>query len=467
MHFLMGVFMSDNVVAVILAAGKGTRMRSSLAKVLHPLLGRPLMAFPVDEAKKAGVENIVAVIGHQGDKVREAFAEGGLSFAVQSEQKGTGHAVLCSKGAADIGEGIALILCGDVPLLRSETIKSLLDTHRSSGKKVTVLSMKPASPKGYGRLISDGEGNLKRIVEERDATFDERKVDEVNTGTYAITIPWLWQALGSVGADNSQGEYYLTDIVALAAKENGAQSLLLADPVEAMGINDRGQLAFAAKCMRQRINAGKMEEGVTFEDPENTYVEPGVEIAAEVTLAPLVRLCGETKIGSGTIVGQGSVITDTIIGEDVLIRPYCVMTEAIVGNKAQVGPFAHLRPRANLHEGAKVGNFVEMKNSVLGEGSKASHLTYLGDAEIGKGANIGAGTITCNYDGVNKSKTIIGDNAFIGSNASLVAPVTIANGAVVGAGSTITKDVEEGSLGISRAKQRSIAGWKRPQKKDK
>jgi bifunctional UDP-N-acetylglucosamine pyrophosphorylase/glucosamine-1-phosphate N-acetyltransferase len=457
--------MRKEVVAIILAAGKGTRMKSSLSKVLHPIMGIPLLGLPIDACHKAGIRDIVAVVGHQAEAVRGAFGSAGVSFAVQEEQKGTGHAVICSKDSVGINEGVALILCGDVPLIRPETLNALLDDHLSSGNLVTVLSMEPQDPTGYGRLVRSDAGGLLAIVEEKDASQDEKKIREVNTGTYAVTLPWLWGALGSVGSDNSQGEYYLTDIVRLAAARGRAGSLLLADPVEVMGINDRVQLAEAANHLRARINKKWMERGVTIEDPASAWIEPRVELGEDVTIESNVRLSGQTVIGGGAVIGQGSVIRDSKVAAGAVIKPYCVIEKAFVGERASVGPFAHLRPKAHLGVSSRAGNFVEIKNATLEEGSKVSHLSYIGDAEVGRNVNIGAGTITCNYDGVNKFKTVIGEGAFIGSNSSLVAPVTIGADAVVGAGSTITKDVPPGSLGIGRAMQKSISGWKRPVKK--
>ncbi|MEW6488926.1 MAG: bifunctional UDP-N-acetylglucosamine diphosphorylase/glucosamine-1-phosphate N-acetyltransferase GlmU [Thermodesulfobacteriota bacterium] len=457
----------NDVVAVVLAAGQGTRMRSSLAKVLHPLLGHPLLSFPLDACRGAGVGRIVAVVGHQADEVRRLLGAADVTFALQAEQKGTGHALLCAREALSPGEGgsgfrgTALVLCGDVPLIRPETLRRLAQTHRQAGALVTVLSMEPPEPRGYGRLVRDAAGRLERIVEERDASPAQRAVREVNTGTYALELPWAWDALGQVGTANSQGEYYLTDVVAVAAHDGRAAAVLLEDPEEVMGINSRLHLAEAGAALRRRINRAWMEAGVTIEDPETAWIEPGVVLEPDVTLGPCVRLEGATRICSGVRIDQGSVVRDSEIGPGAHVKPYCVLSEARLGPGAQVGPFAHLRPGAVLADDARVGNFVEMKKSVLGRGSKANHLTYLGDATVGEGANIGAGTITCNYDGVHKHKTAIGDGAFIGSNTSLVAPVTVGAGATVAAGSTLTHDVPDGALGVARGKQRNVEGWNR------
>jgi bifunctional UDP-N-acetylglucosamine pyrophosphorylase/glucosamine-1-phosphate N-acetyltransferase len=449
----------NNVVAVVLAAGKGTRMKSELAKVLHRLMGRPLLAYPLDSCREAGVGRIVAVVGHQAEDVRAALGGPGVDFALQAEQRGTGHAVSCARGALAGSEGTALILYGDVPLVRPETLTGLVAAHRRGGALVTVLAMEPDDPTGYGRLVRDGEGRLLRIVEQGDASAVERAVREVNTGTYAVELPWLWGALDGLGRDNSQGEQYLTDIVAVAAREGRAGSLLLEDPEEVMGINSRVHLAEAAAVLRRRINRAWMEAGVTIEDPASTWIEPGVNLDADVVVGPGCRLAGATRVATGARIDQGVVAVDTEISADAHVKPYCVLTEARVGPGAQVGPFAQLRPGAVLDEDARVGNFVEMKKSTLGPGSKANHLTYLGDTVVGAGANIGAGTITCNYDGVHKHKTEIGDKAFIGSNASLVAPVAIGSGATVAAGSTITGDVPKEALGVGRGRQANIKNW--------
>jgi len=449
-----------DVTAVVLAAGKGTRMRSALAKVLHPLLGHPLLWYPLEACRAAGVGRTVAVVGHQAEEVRDRLGAPDVAFALQAEQKGTGHAVLCAREALGDFRGTVLVLCGDVPLLRPETLGRLSAAHVASEALVTVLSMKPEDPTGYGRLVRDAQGRLLRIVEERDASAAEKGVGEVNTGTYALELPWAWGALNGVGTANTQGEYYLTDVVAAAAREGRAASLLLEDPDEVMGINSRAHLAEAAVALRRRINGAWMEAGVTLEDPATTWIEPGVVLASDVTIGPSCRLEGTTRVAEGARIDQGAVIRDSEIGSGSHVKPYCVITDSQVGPDTQVGPFAHLRPGATLLDGARVGNFVEMKKSTLGKGSKASHLTYLGDTVVGEKANIGAGTITCNYDGVHKHKTTIGDGAFIGSNTSLVAPVTVGPGATVAAGSTVTQDVPGEGLGVARARQKNIENWK-------
>ncbi len=452
----------DHTAAVILAAGKGTRMRSDLAKVLHPLLGRPLLWYPLEACRRAGVERLVVVVGHQAEAVRRAAGAPDVAFALQAEQNGTGHAVLCARPALADYRGTALILCGDVPLIRPETLRRLVEAHRSAGALVTVLTMELPDPAGYGRIVRDGDGHLVRIVEEADASDEERAICEVNSGTYAVELPWLWGALERLRPDNRQAEIYLTDAVEAAVGEERALALQVADAEEVLGVNSRVHLAQAAAVLRERVNRAWMEAGVTLEDPASTWIEPGVELEPDVTIGPGVRLAGHTRVASGSRIDTGCVLTDTVVGPGCHLKPYCVADGARLEAGAQAGPFAHLRPGAVVGPEARVGNFVEMKKAVLGRGSKANHLTYLGDATVGEGVNIGAGTITCNYDGRNKHPTVIRDGAFIGSNTSLVAPVTVGAGATVGAGSTITKDVPDGALGVARGRQRNIPGWKRP-----
>jgi bifunctional UDP-N-acetylglucosamine pyrophosphorylase/glucosamine-1-phosphate N-acetyltransferase len=448
-----------DLTAVILAAGKGTRMRSRTNKVLHPVLGRPLLAYPIAACRAAGVGRIVIVVGHQHAEVRDAVGAPDVDFAVQEEQKGTGHAVLCAREALGSTAGTLLILCGDVPLIRPETLLRLVERHRGTSALATVLSMEPGDPGAYGRLVRDRQGALLRIVEARDAAAGELAIGEVNTGTYAAEMPWLWEALAGVGAANEQGEYYLTDVIEQSARAGRASSLLLEDPDEVIGVNSRAELAEVGAVLRGRINRDWMEAGVTLEDPDRTWIEPDVVLEPDVVIGPACRLSGRTRVATGAHIEQGAVIRDSDIGPGARLLPYCVLTEARVGLAAQVGPFAHLRPGATLEEASKVGNFVEIKKSVLGRGSKANHLTYLGDTTVGEKANIGAGTITCNYDGTNKHQTRIGDRAFIGSNTSLVDPVEIGSGASVAAGSTITQDVPPASLGVGRARQRNVADW--------
>ena len=455
---------------LILAAGKGTRMKSDLPKVLHPICGQPMILFPLRAAKEAGSEKTVAVIGHGADAVRDTLASHKIDFAVQEEQLGTGHAVIVCEDLLSGNNLPVLILCGDAPLIRSSTIAGLLESHVSFENTVTVLTADMDDPRGYGRIVKDGEELLK-IVEEKDASAEEKLISEINSGVYCVDGGFLFDALHKVDRGNVQQEYYLTDIIQIS-RDSGKKVgwSKISDGDEIMGINSRKELARANGIMRGRIVDSLMEGGVSIEDPDCTYVDFGVKIGRDSRLYPQVRLEGDTTIDENVIIEQGSIIRDSSIGDGTHIKPYSVVTDSNLGCNTVIGPFAHLRPGTVLKDGAKAGNFVEIKKSTLGEGSKANHLTYLGDSEIGKGVNIGAGTITCNYDGYNKFKTSIDDDAFIGSGTNLVAPVTIGKGAVVGAGSTITKEVPADSLSLTRPEQRTINGWakknREKQKKD-
>lgn len=457
--------MSD-VAAIILAAGKGTRMKSGLVKVMHCLAEKPMIEYSVRVAKAAGAGRIAVVVGHQAERVREYFAaDESITFALQEEQLGTGHAAAAARSALTGFNGTVLILCGDVPLLRGETVKTMLAAHEQRGASVTVLTTHLAAPYGYGRIVKREGGRISRIVEEKDATAEERGISEINSGIYCVSAEFLFAALASLNCDNAQGEYYLTDIVKRASEEN---RLCLAfstpNPDEVMGVNDRVQLAEAAAIMRDRINRDLMLSGVTLIDPGAVYVEEGVQVGTDTIIYPGVRLSGKTFIGTGCVIESGVTIADSVIGEDVTIKTGSVLTGAEVGANVSIGPMAHLRPGSRLKDHVKIGNFVETKKIFMGEGSKASHLTYLGDAEIGRDVNIGCGTITCNYDGVNKHLTVIGDNVFVGSDVQLVAPVTVGSGSLIAAGTTVTKDVPPDSLVLARTPQVNREGWVKKKK---
>ena len=456
-----------NIAAVVLAAGKGTRMKSDRPKVLHEALGRPIAYFPIRAALTLDCAPVVVVVGHQAqsveDELRRQFAGAPLRFALQAEQLGTGHAVLQAEEALRDFDGDVLILAADVPLIRADTLQKLAQAKKDAD--VALLITKLDDPKGYGRIVRKPNGEVERIVEEKDATPAEKAIQEVNASFYLVSAKFLFNALRNVGRSNAQGEYYLTDIVA-----KGRSVAVLAEESEVSGVNDRAQLAASAAELRKRKNAQLMKDGVSIVDPSATYVDEGIEVGADSVLEPLVALKGKTRIGKGVKVGQGCVIVDSEIADGVEILPYSHIQEAKVGQGAIVGPFARLRPGAQLGEQAHVGNFVELKKTVLGRGSKANHLTYLGDAVIGEGCNIGAGTITCNYDGANKHQTTIEDGAFVGSDTQLIAPVTVGKGAYVGTGCTVREDVPAGSLAVSAGKQRNIEGWvekKAPKKKSK
>jgi len=445
----------DQVTAVILAAGEGKRMRSRQPKVLHPLCGRPLIAYPLRLAR-ALADRIVLVIGPNADDV-VALAGSDVCPVVQRERLGSGHAV--QQARPECGEGTILVLPGDMPLLSVETIERLVDHHRKSRAAATVLTAVVGEPQGYGRVLRQG-GRVKRIVEDRDATDAEKKIAEINTSVYCFAAARLWQALAKVRPDNDQGEYYLTDVIGILARAGArVDAVVTPDPGEATGVNDRKQLAAVAAVQRRRILDRLMEAGVTILDPANTYIEDTVTIGPDTTIYPQVVIEGQSDIGSECVIGVGCHVSASRIAERVTLLPYCVVRESAVEEAATLGPFCHLRPLSHVGPKAKVGNFVELKKSTIGRGSKVPHLSYVGDATVGEGVNVGAGTITCNYDGVAKHETKSGARACIGTNSSLVSPVTVGEGAYIGAGSTITKDVPPGALAVGRAQQVVKEGW--------
>ncbi|HEX3031470.1 MAG TPA: bifunctional UDP-N-acetylglucosamine diphosphorylase/glucosamine-1-phosphate N-acetyltransferase GlmU [Bacillota bacterium] len=455
----------SQIQAVILAAGKGTRMKSSLPKVLHQILGRPMVQYVIDACTQAGVSKPILVVGHGAEQVREAVGDQ-ANYALQLEQLGTGHAVLQAEALLQGFDGNVLVLCGDTPLLEEATLSGLIRHHRETGAAATVLSAVMENPRGYGRIIRDDNGGVARIVEEKDASPTEQAIREINTGSYCFAASDLMAALKQLTPENAQGEYYLTDVLEILNKKGQkVEGYVAVNPQETMGINDRVQLAQAATSIRDRINTAHMVAGVTLTDPAATYIEPGVEIGPDTVIYPNTHLQQKARIGSGCTVGPNSRIVGSIIGDGTSVDSSIVL-DSTVGSKCTIGPFAYLRPATTLADRVKVGDFVELKKSTIGEGSKVPHLSYVGDATVGTGVNIGAGTITCNYDGFNKFQTVIQDNAFIGSNTNLVAPVEVGKGAVVAAGSTLTTDVPEGALGVARGKQRNISGWtdKRPRK---
>jgi bifunctional UDP-N-acetylglucosamine pyrophosphorylase/glucosamine-1-phosphate N-acetyltransferase len=451
----------EGIATIILAAGKGTRMKSDVVKVLHPILGRPMLSYPVDLSLN-GIksEKTIVVIGHQADQIQERFKYLKIDFALQKEQLGTGHAVLQAIPFLKKFTGTVLILCGDVPLVKADTLHSFIDAFEKNNSILSVLTTAVENPFGYGRIIRGSEGWIEKIVEEKDASKEEKSIREINTGIYCVKASFLIEGLSKIGKDNAQGEYYLTDLVEIAKKKGlRCSPHLVADPVEVMGINTRIDLAVANEVLKLEKLKELMLSGVTVLDPKTTYVERTVEVGRETTLYPNCYLHGMTKIGEGCVIESNSKITDSIIGNEVTIRSNSVITESKIEEGAIIGPFAHLRPLSEIKTRAKIGNFVEVKKSVIGKGSKANHLAYIGDSLLGEGVNIGAGTIFCNYDGFEKHQTIVGDRVFVGSNVELVAPVKVGNGSTIGAGSTITKDVPGGSLAISRARQKIIKGW--------
>ena len=451
------------LAAVVLAAGKGTRMKSATAKVLHPLGGKPLAWYPITRALEAGASPVVVVVGHQAEAVeaalRAALPGAPLRFAVQAEQKGTAHAVLAARAALRGVTGPIAILSGDTPLLRTETLRAVVTARSRARRPLAFATMALAEPRGYGRVLRDGAGRPARIVEEKDASEAERAVREVNAGLYCADAAFLWTGLAAIDARNAQGEFYLTDLVARAARGAGAVAVTV-DPLEASGVNDREELARAGAVLQRRRASALMKAGVTIEVPERFLCDEGVGIAADVVIEPDVRLRGATRVGAGCRIGQGSVLADATLAAGVTVRPYTVIEgPATVGAGAILGPFSRIRPGSELGEQVHVGNFVETKKARLGKGSKANHLAYLGDAVVGAGVNVGAGTITCNYDGETKHQTRIGDGAFIGSDSILVAPIEIGAGAYVAAGSTLTGPVPPGALALGRAQQVNKEGW--------
>jgi len=443
------------LTAVILAAGEAKRMRSRQPKVLHPLCGRPLIAYALRTAR-AVAERTVVVIGPNAAAVRAA-ADAGVTFVEQRERLGTGHALEQARAAC--GDGPVVVVAGDMPLLSSETLERLVSHHRTTSAAATVLTAVVDRPQGYGRILRQG-GRVKRIVEDRDATDDQKKITEINTSVYCFEARRLWKALAEVRPDNEQGEYYLTDVIGILAKAGGRiEAVVAGDPAEALGINDRKQLAAVAAILRRRILDRLMTDGVTIVDPASTYIDDTVTIGPDTTIHPQVVLEGATAIGTECAIASGCHLTSSRLGDRVILKPYCVLTESVVDDGAVLGPFCHLRPKSHVGAGAEIGNFIELKKARVGRRTKAHHVGYLGDAIIGDHVNIGAGTIFVNYDGVAKHQTTVVDGAFVGSNSSLVAPLTIGEGAYIAAGSVITKDVPADALVLERSPQVVKEGW--------
>ena len=451
--------MSTNVI--ILAAGKGTRMRSTLPKVLQPLAGRPLLGHVIETAKKLNAANIITIYGHGGNLVQQAFAQENVEWVEQAEQLGTGHAVKVTLPVLPT-DGVSLILSGDVPCITEATLKKLLQASAETGIGIVTLTVDDAT--GYGRIVRKN-GEIQAIVEHKDANDEQRKIKEFNTGIYCVNNAKLHEWLPKLSNENAQGEYYLTDIIAMAIADG--LSVASVEPelaFEVEGVNDRVQLATLEREFQNNQAKKLMQQGVHLIDPARFDLRGHLSVGQDVRIDINVIIEGDCEFGDHVEIGAGCVIKNTKIAAGTKVQPYSIFDNAVVGENAQIGPFSRLRPGAKLADEVHIGNFVEVKNSSIGLGSKANHFTYLGDAEVGAGSNIGAGTITCNYDGANKFKTIIGDSAFIGSNSSLVAPVNIGNGATVGAGSVITRDVAENSLAFERSKQVAKENYQRPEK---
>jgi bifunctional UDP-N-acetylglucosamine pyrophosphorylase/glucosamine-1-phosphate N-acetyltransferase len=448
---------------VILAAGQGKRMKSDLPKVLQPLAGRPLLGHVLDTARSLQAPAVHVVYGHGGERVPEAFPDAGVHWVLQAKQHGTGHAVAqAMPGIPD--DHLVLVLYGDVPLVQLETLERL--TADAGEQSIAILSVMLADPTGYGRIVRDGAGNVVRIVEHKDANKKERAIHECNTGLLCAPAGRLRAWLAQLGNDNAQGEYYLTDVIVAAVKSGmKVRAVIASTATEVMGVNDKIQLAEVEAAYRRQRATALMLEGATIVDPARFDARGPVTVGRDVMIDVNVVFEGHVMLGDRVHIGPNVVIRDTEVGDDTVIFANCVIDRAVIGRKCNIGPFARFRPSSDLADEVHIGNFVEVKNSIVGHGSKANHLTYLGDTTVGQKVNVGAGTVTCNYDGANKWRTEIGDGAFIGSGAMLVAPVRIGAGATIGAGSTITRDTPEGTLTLERSQQVTVPGWERPTKK--
>ena len=445
--------------SVILAAGMGTRMKSKMPKVLHTVCGKPLSKWVIDASKAAGADKVCAVVGHKAETVKEVLGDV-CEFALQAEQKGTGHAVMQTIDVIKNSKGEVVILNGDTPLITAETINKAIEYHKNNGNQATVITAILDDATGYGRIVRDNDGSVLKIVEQKDASEEEKKINEVNSGMYVFDAQSLVYALDKITPNNAQGEYYLTDtleILLSAGKKIGGYAI--SDNDEIRGINDRVQLNEAEKIMQKRINEYHMRNGVTMRNPESVYIEDGVEIGNDTEICQNVTIKSGTKIGSDCVIGSGSMLDRAVIhdGVDVLSS---VILESEVDEGTHVGPFAYIRPNCHVGKEVKVGDFVELKNSNIDDGTKISHLTYIGDSDVGKRVNFGCGTVTCNYDGKKKYRTTIGDDCFVGCNTNFVSPINVGDGVYIAAGSTITEDIPENSLSIARARQVNKEGWK-------
>jgi bifunctional UDP-N-acetylglucosamine pyrophosphorylase / glucosamine-1-phosphate N-acetyltransferase len=461
---------TSDLHVVILAAGQGTRMKSRMPKVLHRLSGKPLIEYVLEAAQAVDPATVTMVVGHGADSVRFFVGERpNINWVLQEPQLGTAHALQQAEPYLKGQQGTLVLLSGDVPMLRGATLKQLVDAHRTTRAAATVVTAIVDRPYGYGRIVRS-RGRLARIVEERDASTAVRQIREINGGIYAFDLAPLFDALRGIASQNAQGEYYLTDLVAIYRRRKlRVETLLVDNPQEIRGINSRTELAEVSRIVRQTKNEELMAAGVTIIDPATTYIEPDVQVGADTIIHPGVAIEGQSRIGAACEIHSNVRIVDSEIADKVIIQDFCLILGSRIAESASVGPFAHLRPENVVGERAKIGNFVELKKTTLGPGAKANHLAYLGDATIGAHVNVGAGTITCNYDGTSKHPTVIEDEAFIGSDTQLIAPVRIGKGAYVAAGSSITEDVPPGALGIARGRQTNVAGWverKKTQPKD-
>lgn len=450
---------AKDLISIVLAAGKGTRLKSEVAKVLHRAGGRTLVEQVVTACQPLGGD-ILVVVGHQAENVRAAVLPFQAKTVLQRPQNGTGHAMLIARGTIGPKPNLAVVLPGDAPLIRTETLRAFLETHRKGGAAATILTAELNDPTGYGRIVRKKDGSVAAIVEEKAANEEQRKIREINSSMYCFTLEKLWPCLAELRPDNVHHELYLTDAIAqLNKRKERVLAVRAGSAQEVLGCNTRAELAEADRALRARKAQALMDAGVTIYLPETVLIDPEVEVGSDTVIEPAVHLLGKTRIGSHCRIQSGSVLTDAAVEHHVLVRQHSVITASLLSSGAIVGPFAHLREGAELRPGARVGNFVEVKKSILGEGVKAMHLTYLGDATIGRETNVGAGTITCNYDGVNKNPTRIGERVFVGSDSALVAPIRVGDGAYIAAGSTVTDDVPADSLAIARGRQVNKEGW--------
>lgn len=444
--------------AIVLAAGKGTRMKSKKYKVLHEVAGKSMIEHVVDNVRQSGVEQLVTIVGHGAESVKATLGNDSL-YSFQEEQLGTAHAVKMASEHLEDKQGTTLVVCGDTPLITQQTLEALITHHETNQAQATVLSATASNPFGYGRIVRDANNHLVKIVEQKDATIEEQQINEISSGIFAFDNQTLFDKLAKVKNDNAQGEYYLPDVLSLILDDQGVVEVHHTNDFdEIMGVNDRVMLSEAEQAFRKRINTFHMRNGVTIIDPTTTYIGADVIIGEDTIIEPGVKLAGKTVIGSDVSIGQYSEITNSQVGANVTIKQ-SIINEATIADEVTIGPFAQLRPGADLGHKVKVGNFVEVKKSVVKEGAKLPHLSYIGDAEIGARTNFGCGSITVNYDGVNKFKTIIGNDSFIGCNTNLVAPVTLGDRSFIAAGSTITDNVPEDSLALARSKQTTKEGY--------
>jgi UDP-N-acetylglucosamine pyrophosphorylase (EC 2.7.7.23)/glucosamine-1-phosphate N-acetyltransferase (EC 2.3.1.157) len=447
----------QNLVTVILAAGAGTRMKSNTAKVLHKICGQAMLEYVIDAARNAGSDEIIAVIGHQADQVKESVKD--VTFVLQNEQLGTGHAVMQARPVLEGRNGTVLVLYGDTPLITAQTLKRAYEAHLRERNQVTVITARVDDPTGYGRIIRDGSGKIRAIVEHRDATEEQKKINEINSGMYFFEIPALLKALDRLGNNNSQREYYLTDTIEAILSDSGSAGAFMAeDSTEILGINDRFQLSEAEKIMRDRIIRRHMENGVSFILPETSVIGPKVEIGRDTVVYPGTILEGTTRIGEQCVIGPYTRMVDSTVANETHVMN-SVILESEIGSNTKVGPFAYLRPGSRIGNNVKIGDFVEVKKSEIGDNTKVSHLTYVGDAKVGRNVNLGCGVVTVNYDGIKKHQTVIGDYAFVGCNVNLVSPVEVKPHSYIAAGSTITEEVPEYALAIARSRQTIISDW--------